>query len=1206
MHILLIADTDIHRLFSELPNKNSFRIIIAANKKDALSLLIKQPFELVLIDLELEATLGLELLKSIRERFLFDELPIIVLSAPHDEAVISSAIDFGATDFILKPLKTEELSLKLRNMQHYRKISARNDMLTNRLRRVEKELYETKAIINHSPTIAFIWENKPGWPVSFVTENVLSLFGYSAQEFLSQKVLFSSCIHPDDIDRVATEVEQFENKKNSSSLEHSPYRIISKNGDVRWILDFSTVERNSAGEVVHFKGIVQDITERKLFEEKQLESDQRLDVFFKQSLDGFFFMLLDAPVIWDDTVDKEQTLDYVFSHQRVTRINDAMLSQYRTTREYFIGLTPNEIFAHDIEQGRKVWRQFFDEGKLHIDTTEKRFDGSNMVVTGDYICMYDSEGRITGHFGVQRDVTQERAALAQLKENESQLRQITDNMTDVVWTSDLELNTIYVSPSVKKVLGYTQHEFKNSPVERRFPPSAIAIISKLLQEELLRDKDPAIDKNRSRIVEIEQYHADGRLLPFSAHTRFLRNENDQPVGLQGVTREISELKAAEKTIRESEERFKKLSSLTFEGILIFENNVIVDTNEAFTRLSGYTRDEIVGKDIIPIMVNGTDRAFLYEKLNKFGDELIKVEGIKKDGTRIPVEIESRTMMYKGGAMHVTAIRDISYRTLAEKALLETNSNNEFLSYLSYQLSAFPEKDVIKNIALPLIKDHTGADYAHFSFYNKERSMLALEHIEADNTILNAIGELVGKDIFKTISPVNEEAYKRITRGEIDVMETLTELSFGVIPPFVDKVLRKATGLNYFYAFAQMDEDELYGVTVLAFKNINSLPTEELLRSFNNILSVSIHRKQIEEQLRLSQEKQKTIINTVPDLLFHMDKCGRFIDFYQPLHTNELYKQPDEFLTKTVADVFDKQLADRMQMAINKTFKLGKYEFEYDLKEDEHRYFYARLAKLNENEVLSVVSDITEQKRIEEQLRNYSHDLENLNATKDRLFSIIGHDLKNPLNNIIGFSQLLENRLRNVDDKKTVLYNQLVYKSAIAVSELLENLLIWSRAQRHQLQVNPKLLGMRKIAEEAVALLKPSASDKGLVIENNIDPIVTAYADQSMISTIIRNFISNAIKFTAKGGKVSVYSTTTKQRTTIAVQDTGVGIPPDKLPLLFKVGEHYTIEGTKGESGTGLGLIICKEFAQLSNGRIWAESDYGKGSKFMIELPRHRK
>jgi PAS domain S-box-containing protein len=137
-----------------------------------------------------------------------------------------------------------------------------------------------------------------------------------------------------------------------------------------------------------------------------MEADDRLEMFFSQSLDGFFFMMLDEPVRWDDTVDKEKVLDYAFDHQRVTKVNDAMLAQYGVTREQFLGMTPKDFFKHDLAYGRRVWREFFDRGRLHIQTDERRFDGTPINVEGDYLCFYDAERRITGHFGIQRDVTE--------------------------------------------------------------------------------------------------------------------------------------------------------------------------------------------------------------------------------------------------------------------------------------------------------------------------------------------------------------------------------------------------------------------------------------------------------------------------------------------------------------------------------------------------------------------------------------------------------------------------------------------------------------------------------------------------------------------------------------------------------------------------------------------------------------------------------
>ncbi|MQA28210.1 MAG: PAS domain S-box protein [Luteitalea sp.] len=141
-----------------------------------------------------------------------------------------------------------------------------------------------------------------------------------------------------------------------------------------------------------------------------MDSDDRLDLFFSQSLDGFFFMMLDEPVRWDSTVDKDAVLDFVFEHQRVTKVNDAMLAQYGAAREEFVGLTPKDFFRHNLAHGRRVWRELLDRGRLHIETDERRVDGTGIKIEGDYLCFYDSVGRITGHFGIQRDVTERKRA----------------------------------------------------------------------------------------------------------------------------------------------------------------------------------------------------------------------------------------------------------------------------------------------------------------------------------------------------------------------------------------------------------------------------------------------------------------------------------------------------------------------------------------------------------------------------------------------------------------------------------------------------------------------------------------------------------------------------------------------------------------------------------------------------------------------------
>jgi PAS domain S-box-containing protein len=147
-----------------------------------------------------------------------------------------------------------------------------------------------------------------------------------------------------------------------------------------------------------------------------------LEAFFERSQDGFFFMMLDQPVAWGPNVDQEAVLDYVFSHQRMTKVNPAMASQFRATREALIGMTPQEFFRHDLAAGRRGWRALFDAGHTHSITNERRLDGSTMWVEGDYMCFYDAAGRIIGHFGVQRDVTDRTIAAQELEASRAELR----------------------------------------------------------------------------------------------------------------------------------------------------------------------------------------------------------------------------------------------------------------------------------------------------------------------------------------------------------------------------------------------------------------------------------------------------------------------------------------------------------------------------------------------------------------------------------------------------------------------------------------------------------------------------------------------------------------------------------------------------------------------------------------------------------------
>ncbi|HEU5303343.1 MAG TPA: PAS domain-containing protein [Gemmatimonadales bacterium] len=177
----------------------------------------------------------------------------------------------------------------------------------------------------------------------------------------------------------------------------------------------------SVGRVWSFR----DVTESRQAAQALRESRHLLELFFSQSLDGFFFMMLDQPVRWTETTDKEAALDYIFTHERVTKVNAAMLAQYGAREDQLLGLTPAELLAHDIPHARLRWREFLDTGHLHLETDERTLDGRPMTIEGDYICLYDSEGRLIGHFGIQRDITDRRLAENEVLRSRQELRDLT-------------------------------------------------------------------------------------------------------------------------------------------------------------------------------------------------------------------------------------------------------------------------------------------------------------------------------------------------------------------------------------------------------------------------------------------------------------------------------------------------------------------------------------------------------------------------------------------------------------------------------------------------------------------------------------------------------------------------------------------------------------------------------------------------------------
>jgi signal transduction histidine kinase len=238
----------------------------------------------------------------------------------------------------------------------------------------------------------------------------------------------------------------------------------------------------------------------------------------------------------------------------------------------------------------------------------------------------------------------------------------------------------------------------------------------------------------------------------------------------------------------------------------------------------------------------------------------------------------------------------------------------------------------------------------------------------------------------------------------------------------------------------------------------------------------------------------------------------------------------------------------------------------------------------------------------QELEIYATELKELNATKDKFFGIIAHDLKNPLSSLIGASELLIQYVNKLDKDNILNISMLLHGSAQQGYALLENLLEWSMTQTGKLEFFTQKMFLSEVIKETVSIFKTQAVNKNIDLQCKINGILEAEFDKNLISSVLRNLLSNAIKFTPRNGKVIINAHKAHDHIEINVKDTGIGIPESIGNNIFRIDVKYTREGTEQEKGTGLGLLLCREFIERHGGKIWVESKLGEGSEFTFSIP----
>ncbi|MFO7368881.1 MAG: two-component regulator propeller domain-containing protein [Bacteroidales bacterium] len=400
------------------------------------------------------------------------------------------------------------------------------------------------------------------------------------------------------------------------------------------------------------------------------------------------------------------------------------------------------------------------------------------------------------------------------------------------------------------------------------------------------------------------------------------------------------------------------------------------------------------------------------------------------------------------------------------------------------------------------------------------------------------------------------------------------------------------------------------------------------------------------QVSLQDERKqlRTLIDCMPDLIFIKDRESRFTVANKKV-AQVMGTTPENLIGKTDFDFYEPDLARSFYEDEQNIIRTGESMINHEetaFDEFGNRVIIATTKvpiKNREGEIIGVVGicrDITTLKRIERELRKKSEDLqetnellegrqkeilqqseelasqtqhllmvntelEHLNRTKDKLFSIIAHDLRNPFNAIMGFSKLLKEDYDEMDNQQQKNVLDLIDVSSQTAFNLLENLLQWARTQTNKIAFQPENFDLSETATEAIELHSALAIKKGITLKNEISQETLVYGDKNMINAVLRNLISNAIKFSHPEGRIVVSANKTGDAFEIAVADDGIGMDQECLSKLFRADTFFSSTGTCGESGTGLGLILCKEFVERNNGRIKAKSKEGAGTTLSFTL-----
>lgn len=647
------------------------------------------------------------------------------------------------------------------------------------------------------------------------------------------------------------------------------------------------------------------------------------------------------------------------------------------------------------------------------------------------------------------------------------------------------------------------------------------------------------------------------------------------IHFEGTIEDITERVETEARLKDSEEKYRDLIETMEQGLALHEiilnadgepiDYRFIDVNTSFEKLTGLKKEYVVGKTVLEVLPD-TEKYWI----DTYGN--VAINGISVHFVNYSQELEKYydVAAYSPKKMQfVVVIADATEKILAENALRESELKLRTL------INTIP--DII------CFKDGDGR------WLEANDNMLKLFNLEDIDYHYKTDLDLAEIDEFFSSS------FKNCHKSDGSTWQQ-------GVPSRVDEVVAQPDGYNKIFDTVKVPLFDEFGKRkgmVVVGRDVTD-------------------NKALEEKIKQSEFHYRKISELLTDYVYLVKLLpsgkiepqwiiGGFdkITGYDP---NEVENVAELLLSIIVPEDLE-HFAENHQPQL---VKLEEVEAEYRIinKSGEIVWISDHIKPFTKDEEpgviyqIGAVKNITERKKYEARILESSKQLELINEQKDRFFSIIAHDLKSPLSSFLGLTKMFAEQLQEMTIAEIQDYTSNMLKSAGNVLELLENLLEWSKMQRGKKAFNPELINLNYIFDYNIDLLANGFRLKRIKVNSKIDNTFELTADVQMINTILRNLLSNAMKFTHSGGSVEINAIDTGNDLTISVSDSGIGMNKETLENLFNIARKVSRPGTDDEPSSGLGLLLCKEFVDIHKGKIWAESEVGKGTTFYVSLPKN--